>query len=156
MNATLDVSNHTPTALVGVPAQSVRILVVDDHADIRDLLSAILEHDGYCVDSARDGESAWRVLRGNEYNLLVTDYIMPRMSGLALVRQMRVASMALPGVMVSGNLDALDTEKLARDPWSRVDAFVRKPFSIRELLRAVHSALMPKIAGHLTHGFAPA
>ena len=65
---------------------------------------------------------------------------MPGVSGLALVRRLRIASIALPVVLVSGSLETLDPAKLMRDPWSRIHAFVRKPFTIPDLISAVRSA----------------
>jgi len=130
----------TQIAAGGEPRR-IRILIVDDDADIRRLEARILKNAGHHVDTAADGESAWRALRGGDYNLLVIDHIMPGISGLALVRQLRVASIALPVVMVSGSLETLDTARLSRDPRSRINAFVRKPFTIPDLLAAVHSSV---------------
>ncbi|MBI4626140.1 MAG: response regulator [Verrucomicrobia bacterium] len=118
-----------------------RILVVDDDPIVRGLEATTLEHAGFQVEMAADGEAAWRALLTHDYDLLVTDYIVPKVSGLALVRQHRVASMALPVIVISEMSDALDTAKLNRDPWSRIDAFVRKPFTTSELMAAVHRVL---------------
>jgi len=141
MNATPDAPVCSPAALAAANDEPLRILVVEDDEVIRSLEAVILESAGHSVDTAENGEAAWRTLQASDYDLLVTDYIMPGVSGLALVRQLRIANMALPVVMVSGTLETLDTAKLARDPWSRIHAFVRKPFSQPELLSAVHSAL---------------
>jgi CheY-like chemotaxis protein len=141
MNALLDAPACCPAAPSGANDKSIRILVAEDDATVRQMEAMILESDGHRVDTAEDGESAWEALQAGYYDLLVTDYIMPGVSGLALARQLRIAKKALPIVMISGSLDSLDTAKLARDPWSRIHAFVRKPFSHAELLSAVHSAL---------------
>ena len=114
---------------VGCDLEPLRILVVDDEPDIRGLEARILKNAGHHVDMAADSEGAWRALQGGHYHLLVTDYIMPGTSGLALVRQLRVAGVALPVVMVSGNIENLDPARLTRAPWSRIQAFVGKPFS---------------------------
>jgi len=79
---------------------AAHILVVDDDEGVRLLEAAILKRVGHTVDTANDGASAWHLLLSGNYDLLVTDYIMPGISGLALVRQLRVAEMALPVVML--------------------------------------------------------
>jgi CheY-like chemotaxis protein len=140
MNAVFTAPVLAPAA-PAVGEKSLRILVVDDEADIRDLQADILKRAGYRVDTAKDGTSAWRALHRIEYDLLVTDYLMPGTSGLALVRQLRVVNMALPIVMVSGQLEKVDIARVSHDPWSRVDAFVRKPFTVPEFLSAVNTAL---------------
>ena len=120
---------------------AAHILVVDDDEGVRLLEAAILKRVGHTVDIANDGASAWHLLLAGNYDLLVTDYLMPGISGLALVRQLRVASMALPVVMVSGTLESLDTVRLSRDPWTHIHAFVRKPFPIADFMEAVNGAL---------------
>lgn len=107
----------------------------------------ILKNAGHHVDTAVDGEAAWRALQGRNYHLLVTDHIMPGVSGLALVRQLRVAGVAVPVVMVSGSVESLDTARLSSDPWSRIHAFVRKPFTTSDLLAAVRSAITVETTG---------
>jgi two-component system response regulator MtrA len=131
-------SRPTTVATFGEPPC---ILVVDDDVDICRLETAILKSAGFNVATAPNGATAWRSLVASRYDLLVTDYLMPGGSGLALARQLRVAKMELPIVMVSGTLDTLDTVKLKTDPWSRIHAFVRKPFAVEQLLVAVRSAL---------------
>jgi CheY-like chemotaxis protein len=130
----------TPATAESTPT-AARILVVDDDAAVRALEALILKRSGFAVDTAFDGSSAWRALLLGSYDLLVTDYLMPGISGLALVRQLRVVDMELPVVLVSGTMQALDTARLRRDPWTRIHAFVRKPFLVAEFLEAVDGAL---------------
>jgi CheY-like chemotaxis protein len=141
MNAVLDAPVCSPAMPTAANDESLHILVVEDDATIRNLEAMILESAGHSVDTAENGETAWQTLQASNYDLLVTDYIMPGTSGLALVRQLRIAKRALPVVMISGSFETLDTAKLTRDPWSRIQAFVRKPFSPPELLSAVQRAL---------------
>ena len=140
MAPVLNASACSPVAPTAIHDEPLHILVVDDDADIRCLEARILTNAGHHVDMAADGFAAWRALLVGRYNLLVTDYIMPGVSGLALVRQLRVACVALPVVLVSGHLENLDIVRLKRDPWSCIQAFVRKPFTIPDLLSAVRSA----------------
>ena len=137
---------HDRILLIGVAPPEVHpeprcILVADDDSMMCGLVAATLEDAGHQVKTATDGETAWVALLAHKYDLLVTDDIMPRVSGLALVRRIRVAAMAIPVIVASERLDADDAARLNSDPWSRFDAFIHKPFTMSDLLAAVHSVL---------------
>jgi DNA-binding NtrC family response regulator len=155
MIAVLDASARSPVTRTAARGKPLHILIVDDDATILNLEAKILECDGHRVETAENGEAAWRALQGGNYDLLVTDNLMPGMSGLALVRQLRIASITLPVVMVSGTLGNLDTATLTRDPWSRIHGFVGKPFTISQLLSAVHRALNSVAVGTVSSHRAP-
>ena len=155
MRDSVDASSRSPVTRTAARGKPLHILIVDDDATILNLEAKILECDGHHVETAENGEAAWRALESGNYDLLVTDNLMPGMSGLALVRQLRIASITLPVVMVSGTLGNLDTAKLIRDPWSRIHGFVGKPFTIPQLLSAVHRALNSVAVGTVSGHFAP-
>ncbi|MGA2604687.1 MAG: response regulator [Verrucomicrobiia bacterium] len=115
-----------------------RILLVDDDASIRQLSAKVLIRSGYQVDAAEDGEAAWKALHAANYDLLITDQTMPKLSGVELVKKLRVAQMNLPVVLVSA---ALPTEELDRHPWLQIAATLLKPFTGEELLKTVQAAL---------------
>ncbi|MDP3072405.1 MAG: response regulator [Opitutaceae bacterium] len=146
MPSILDLSVRLKTKDVAVPRQPARVLVVDDDPLILQLEATILRRAGHHVDIAKDGECGWQALLAARYDLLVTDCQMPRMSGLDLVLQLRAAQMTLPVIMASGSLESLNIETLTHAP-SRIHAFVRKPFTISQLLGAVKSALEPSSDG---------
>jgi two-component system, chemotaxis family, sensor histidine kinase and response regulator WspE len=66
-----------------------RILVVDDSITVRELERQLLESRGYHVDLAVDGLDGWNAVRGNRYDLIVSDVDMPRMDGIQLVRSIK-------------------------------------------------------------------
>jgi len=68
-----------------------RILVADDESAVRAFMSSVLLHAGYRVDVAQDGAVAWAALQAEPYDLLITDYNMPRINGVELVRNLRAA-----------------------------------------------------------------
>ncbi len=80
-----------------------RILVVEDSITVRELERSLLAAEGYDVEVAVDGQDGWNALRSSQYDLLVTDVDMPRMTGLELVERVRadVRLRKLPIVMVS-------------------------------------------------------
>ena len=123
-----------------------RVLVVDDDEHVRKLEAEILNRAGLAVVTAKDGNAAWKALLAGGFDMLVTDYRMPGVSGVALIRQARIAKLDLPVVMVSASLAELDTERLSHDPWTRVAAFVHKPFTVAGLTSAVVGALTPQSA----------
>src|SRR5687768_12872274 len=98
----------------------------------------MLAASGYQVDTAEDGVAGWEALHGSSYDLLITDYNMPKVSGVELVKKLRSARMALPVVLVSG---AIPTEELSRNPSLKLAAMLLKPFSAEELLGTVKKVL---------------
>jgi DNA-binding response OmpR family regulator len=115
-----------------------RILVVEDDMAIRQLNAQVLVGSGYEVDEAEDGAAGWKALRAGNFDLLITDHDMPRLSGLELVKKVRCARMTLPVVLASGSLHA---EELERHPWLRLAATLLKPYSPQQLLETVKEVL---------------
>jgi DNA-binding response OmpR family regulator len=112
--------------------------VVDDEACIRLLLTEVLAAFGYLVDAAEDGEAAWEALQARSYDLLITDHTMPKITGVELVKNIRSARMALPVVMVSGELPH---HVLNSNPPLELAATVLKPFAVDELVATVRKVL---------------
>ncbi len=69
----------------------MRILIVEDDADIRDLLRILLEKDGHHVDTCADGHEAWDAFNRQEYSLIISDWLMPELDGIELCRRIRAA-----------------------------------------------------------------
>lgn len=116
----------------------VRILVVEDDLAIRQLSAEALTSSGYQVETAEDGAAGWEALQGSNYDLLITDNNMPRMSGVELVKMLRSARITLPVVMVSGSIPL---EALNRDSSLQLAATLLKPFTMDELLGTVEKVV---------------
>jgi DNA-binding NtrC family response regulator len=116
------------------------VLVVDDDENIRRLVSCALTGAGFKVNAAANGEDAWEELRRKQYDLLVTDNEMPRLSGLELIARIRSRGMSLSVIMASGTCPV---ESVGNDAQLRLTAVLPKPFKIGELLDAVRQALRP-------------
>lgn len=86
------------------PNSPQRILVVEDEQDLRQLTAEILIDAGYQVDVAEDGAAAWSALQLSQYDLLITDQFMPKVSGVELLRRIHAAQMTLPVIMATGFL----------------------------------------------------
>jgi DNA-binding response OmpR family regulator len=117
---------------------SKRILLVDDDALIRQLCAQVLRCFGYQTETAKDGAVAWKALRAKSFDLLITDNNMPKISGVDLVKKVRSAHMALPVILVSGNLP---TRELDRNRWLQPVATLATPFTGHQLVGTVKKVL---------------
>ena len=117
-------------------AQAPRtVLVVDDEDGIRKYVDRVLQGAGYTTVVASNGPEALRLAAGMPtLDLLVTDVMMPEMSGCELARRLRLANPDLKVLYVTGFSDRLFDEKVMM--WEN-EAFVEKPCSMNALLEAV-------------------
>jgi excisionase family DNA binding protein len=117
-----------------------RVLVVDDEASIRELLSKTLALAEYDVETAPDGPTALDRLRvsGEEYDLLIADLKMPGMDGLTLIREVRRIHAELPIIIITG----FSTESSAIEAVNLgVAGYLTKPFRVPQVLAAAAKAL---------------
>jgi excisionase family DNA binding protein len=119
-------------------ADRPRILVVDDEASIRDLLSKTLALADYDVDTAPDGRSALERLRLYPYDLLIVDLKMPGMDGLAVVREAKRLKADLPVIVITG----YSTEAAAIEALNLgVTSYLTKPFKVSQVLANAAKAM---------------
>ena len=113
------------------------ILVVDDDREIRTLLRAFLEKNGFAATAVADGQETRRALARERYDLVVLDLMLPRESGLEICRELRATS-DLPVIMLTALGDEVD-----RVVGFEVgaDDYLTKPFSPRELLGRIRAVL---------------
>ncbi len=115
-----------------------RVLVVDDDPGVRYTLREILESEGLEVEEAEDGAQALSRLEGPAFQLVITDLRMPKVDGLAVLRQLRQKSPATRGVLITAHgseRHAVEAMKLGA--WD----YFKKPFEMDELLAAVQRAV---------------
>ncbi len=110
------------------------VLVADDEPAVLEVLSQVVEELGHQVLRAHDGQEALHLARARRPNLVITDHVMPQLSGLELCRQLKCdeALKAVPVIVLSAALPEGAPE--AR-------AFLHKPFELSDLERLVVSAL---------------
>jgi DNA-binding response OmpR family regulator len=115
-----------------------RILVVDDEVSSAEVVALILMEEGHQVSFAVDARQALAALAQERFDLLVTDYMLPGLSGVDLARAAREqpGHEALPVVVMSGAPAAA-----LRVHGDAFDAFLRKPFQIDQLLHTVKALL---------------
>ncbi|HJT18117.1 MAG TPA: response regulator [Thermoanaerobaculia bacterium] len=110
-----------------------RVLVVDDDATIRELLTSVVRRRGLIVDEAADGAEALDLLRQNIYSVVLLDLLMPNTDGFAVLRELD-AALAPPVVLVITGADRSLVKQL--DP-QRIHGVVRKPFDADDLANLV-------------------
>lgn len=118
----------------GAPRRDLRIALVEDETSLRALLERTLTRAGYEVECAANGADAIDSFlpRAGDFDILVTDVVMPKMRGPALARSLREANPKLRVVFMSGFTDgALEGIELGSDP------FLQKPFSPAEFLQTL-------------------
>lgn len=114
-----------------------RVLVVDDDATVSDVVRRYLEHSGYAVQVADDGEVALRLALDDPPDIIILDLMLPRLSGLQLLEQLHAVH-PTPVVVLTALGDEADRlVGLERG----ADDYVTKPFSPRELVLRVRSVL---------------
>jgi two-component system response regulator MprA len=116
------------------PADAHRILIVDDDPETRALLSRLLADEGYAVETAPDGRIALAMVTGSPPDLLITDLIMPRLSGWSLFARVRRLSPTLPIILISGSDPGLRRQEASLPEHA---VFLRKPFALDHLLTTV-------------------
>jgi response regulator RpfG family c-di-GMP phosphodiesterase len=115
------------------------ILIVDDEAVIRDLMTDILTNEGYEVEAARNGKDALnRLQKPNDFVLLFTDIMMPEMDGIQLIREARQVTPNVIPIVMTGYA-TLETARAAVKEGAY--DYVLKPFSLSEIKLAVNNAL---------------
>ena len=115
-----------------------RILVVDDDSDVRQFSVDVLANSGYDAKGVKDGAAGWEALQANNYDLIITDNQMPKMTGIEMIEKLRYARMTLPVIMATRNLP---TQEFARKPWLKPEATLQRPFSNVDLLGVVKKVL---------------
>lgn len=118
----------------------MHILVVDDEADLVELVTYNLNKEGFTVDSASDGEAALSKLRKGKYDLVVIDLMLPGIQGIELCRILRndPNTAGLPVIMLTAKGEEVD--KIVGLEMG-ADDYVTKPFSPRELVARVKAVL---------------
>ena len=115
-----------------------RILIVDDDRAIQKALKRLFESDGYEVEIRGDGKSALEAFRALAPAAIILDMRLPILSGPDVCREIRSQSSTVPIVVLSAATDVLNKVLLLE---LGADDYVTKPFSPRELLARVHSAI---------------
>ncbi|MCH1918170.1 MULTISPECIES: response regulator [Shewanella] len=121
---------------------SKTILVVDDSASIRQVVSMTLKGAGYSTIEASDGRDALAKLTGNRVHLVISDVNMPNMDGITLLKELKARpdTKFTPVIMLTTESEAAKKEQ-GRAAGAK--AWVVKPFNPQQLMAAVGKLIMP-------------
>lgn len=116
----------------------MRLLIIEDEKKTAALLTSALEHEGFDVTHASDGETGLRLALNETFDAVVTDIMLPGMDGLSLVREIRKQGHSTPVVMLSARAEV---EQRVEGLDAGADDYLPKPFATSELLARLRSVL---------------
>jgi DNA-binding response OmpR family regulator len=116
----------------------MNILIVDDEQELRNQLRWVLEGQHYRVEEAADGEEALDKIWNDTYDLVLLDIMLPKLNGLAVLKEVRQAGLKMPVLMLTARGDIDDR---VRGLNHGADDYLAKPFSMAELLARIRAML---------------
>lgn len=127
-------------AIAPIPKGTGRILYVDDEKEVSEACKRMLEHLGYQVTAEVDSIEALEIFRAQpgQFDLVVTDYTMPRMTGTDLAREILQIRPDLPIILCTGFSEMITEEKAVG---MGISAFAMKPFDRREMAQTIRKLL---------------
>ena len=116
----------------------IRILVIEDEPPIADFLVRGLREEGFTVEHAADGESAWHALSAGGWDVVLLDWWLPAVDGLTLLRRYRQGGHTTPVLFLTAR-DAVSDRVRGLD--SGADDYLCKPFAFEELLARIRALI---------------
>ena len=128
----------------------MHILIVEDEIGIMQFLQQGLEEEGYQISTAFDGATGLELFLENHFDLILLDWMLPKMTGLELCKEIRKSNSAIPILF----LTAKDTvQETIEGLQSGANDYIKKPFSFEELVERIKVHFRkPKNPNHLTLG----
>ena len=114
----------------------MKLLLAEDTIDLNRVLTVALQHEGYAVDSAYDGEQALELVRKNGYDAMILDIMMPKKDGLTVLKELREHNIVCPVLLLTAKAE-IDDRVAGLD--AGADDYLTKPFSMKELLARVRA-----------------
>jgi len=111
-----------------------KILLVDDEPSVSKAIRMLLEHDGFKVQMVNSGEAALALYERDQFDLVITDFSMPGMTGGELASRIKKIRPSQPIIMATASIYKLDA---ASHPRPVVDCVLDKPFTLQELREAI-------------------
>lgn len=115
-----------------------RVLVAEDDAELQQLFCRVLTRNGFTAIGAADGEEALEVLEHESIDVIVSDIMMPRMDGYALVRALRESGSTVPLLMITARDSFQDMQA---GFLSGADDYMVKPINVNEMVLRIHALL---------------
>jgi two-component system copper resistance phosphate regulon response regulator CusR len=119
----------------------MRILVIEDEKGIANFLHDGLTEEYFAVDIALDGKKGLQMALTNDYDLLLVDWMLPGISGIEIVQQIRKVNPSIPVIFLTAR-DTIDDTIFGLE--SGANDYIKKPFHFSELLARIKVQLRPK------------
>jgi two-component system, OmpR family, response regulator len=116
----------------------MKILLVEDDEWIAESLVEALSDQRYAVDAAIDGEAAWTLIQTFSYDLVILDWMLPKLDGATVCRNLRQAGHTMPVLMLTAKDTAIDK---VRGLDAGADDYLVKPFNLNELFARIRALL---------------
>jgi heavy metal response regulator len=116
----------------------VRILIVEDEKKVAGFIKKGLEEETYAVDVAYDGEEGFHLAAMNEYDMIILDWMLPKMDGLEVLARLRDKKVSTPILLLTAK-DEVDDKVTGLNRGA--DDYLTKPFAFSELLARIRSLL---------------
>lgn len=116
----------------------MRILIIEDTAEITTMLKHCLETEYYAVDTTEDGKTGSFLARTNNYDLIILDYMIPQKNGKEVCEEIRASGKTTPIIIISATADTNNKIELLN---AGADDYITKPFSLKELLARIKALL---------------
>lgn len=127
----------------------MRLLLVEDEKDLNRVIAKRLESEGYSVDRCFDGEEALDYIDAGDFDAIIMDIMMPKLSGLAVLRTMRAEKNTTPVLLLTAK-DSIEDRVTGLD--AGAEDYLVKPFAFQELLARIR-VMTRKTAGNPTNIF---
>ena len=114
----------------------MKLLVAEDTVDLNRVVTAMLEHSGYSVDTVFDGEAALESIENNGYDAVLLDIMMPKKDGITVLKEMRAKNINIPVLLLTAKSE-VDDRVEGLD--AGADDYLPKPFAMKELLARVNA-----------------
>ena len=134
------VSDTPLDSLTALPEGNERILVIDDEKSVSQMISKMLEQLGYKVSTENEGIKALQLLSDSpdSFDLIITDMIMPGISGIEVAEQVKKLSPGIPIILCTGYMDFYSEEHISN---AGIQSIIKKPFKKYEMAVLIRSIL---------------
>lgn len=116
----------------------MRILIVEDEPEVRNLLKESLKTEGFAIDTAEDGERGLYLILSNEYDIVILDNRLPKKSGLEVLKEVRADNQHMPILILSAITDTGQKSEFLNNG---ADDYLTKPYSFEELLARIRALM---------------
>jgi CheY-like chemotaxis protein len=124
------------------PKKGAKVLIIDDDESVQKILKEMLEWEGHQITIASNPENGIELFKGNKYDLVITDLMMPDINGLKVAEEIKKIEPNTPVVLNTGFNCEIDSDLLEKKV---IDFILTKPFNLRDLSAMVSDAISRRV-----------